>query len=302
MPAVGGGSFSRTAPSFAPQQANGGGNFRTQLTPNRTGVAPRTFYGGTNVPSRAAANYPRTSIPTFAEPTRIARPNATRPSPVETRPSLSAGDRGFIRLPGEAGAEGASVRPPTVASQRGGAARPGTEGNPALRRGIATAAVAGITAGTMPAIDHYLQQHGQNLQTWNGGRDQHFNQTHQQDAPRLARFQQDREAMWSQLRARDGDRLRMARERGGDWTSYRQDLWRFRGDRAAEIRDRVRNGSDGLFTRDWWRNRRGLNFASSDYSPWWWWNSSPWNDVAGFGGFAWNAPILLRLRCQRRGG
>jgi hypothetical protein len=143
----------------------------------------------------------------------------------------------------------------------------------------------------MPAIQQHLQKRGQNLQTWSASRDQGFNQLHQQNAPRIAQFQQNREAMWNQLRGHNADRVRMARQQGADWQSYRRDLWNFRYDRANEIRDRTRDGYDDLFTYDWWHRHNGRNFALGNYSPWWWWNPSPWNTVTSFGNFGWDTPI-----------
>ena len=143
----------------------------------------------------------------------------------------------------------------------------------------------------MPAIQQHLQKRGQNLQTWSASRDQGFNQLHQQNAPRIAQFQQNRETLWNQLRGNPADHIRMAREQGADWQNYRRNLWQFRSDRADEIRDRIRDGYDDLFTYDWWQRHHGRNFALGNYSPWWWWNPCPWNTAVGFGNFGWTTPI-----------
>jgi hypothetical protein len=143
----------------------------------------------------------------------------------------------------------------------------------------------------MPAIQQHLQKRGQNLETWSANRDLGFSRLHAQNAPRIGEFQRNRDTMWEQLSGRSGDRVRMAREKGADWQNYRRDLWRFRYGRADEIRDRLRDGFDDLFTYDWWQRRHGRNFLLADYSPWWWWNSCAWNTLAGFSDFGWNAPI-----------
>jgi len=180
-----------------------------------------------------------------------------------------------------------SARP----TQREIAVQPGLTTGPKLTRGLGTATEAAVGVGAMPAIQQHLQKRGQNLQTWSASRDQGFNQLHQQIAPRLAQFQQNREKMWNQLSGHAADHARMARAGGADWQNYRRDLRSFRSNRAEEIRDRIRDGYDDLFTYDWWNQRHGRNFPLGDYSPWWWWNPSPWNTVDSFGGFGWNQPI-----------
>ena len=65
----------------------------------------------------------------------------------------------------------------------------------------------------------------------------------------------------------------------------------FARDRGDEVRDRIRDGDDDLFTYDWWNGHQGRNFPLGNYSPWWWWNTSPWNSVAAFGAFGSNQPI-----------
>jgi len=145
--------------------------------------------------------------------------------------------------------------------------------------------------GTMPAVRQHLLNHGQNLQTWSANRDRAFDQFHQQNAARFEDFQRNRNVLWNQLQSYGGDLVRMARERGVDWQSYRRDLWRFRADRANEIRDRVRNGCDDLFTFDWWCRQRGRNFLLGSHSPWWWWNPCSWNRASAFCGYGWGAPI-----------
>jgi len=143
----------------------------------------------------------------------------------------------------------------------------------------------------MPAVQQYLQKRGQNLQAWSGNREQGFNRLHQQIAPGIEQFQQNREAMWNQLRGLGTDRFRMARERGADWQNYRQNLWRFRYERAGEIRNWVRSGFDDLFTYDWWGRHHGHIFPLGDYSPWWWWNGCAWDNLVSFGDFGWVTPI-----------
>jgi hypothetical protein len=143
----------------------------------------------------------------------------------------------------------------------------------------------------MPAIRQHLQNQGQNLQTWSANRNLAFNQFHQQNAPRIEDFQRNREALWNQLRGHGWDLVRMARERGPDWQNYRRDLWSFRNDRANEIRDRIRDGCDDLFTFDWWRRHNERNFLLGNHSPWWWWNPCPWNRAVAFCGYGWSAPI-----------
>ncbi len=83
----------------------------------------------------------------------------------------------------------------------------------------------------------------------------------------------------------------MARERGADWEGYRRNLWQYRNNRAAEIWDRTRDAYDDLFTYDWWHRYRGRAFSLGSYSPWWWWNACPWDNLVAFGGYGWDTPI-----------
>jgi hypothetical protein len=118
-----------------------------------------------------------------------------------------------------------------------------------------------------------------------------FERAHQQNAPRIAQFQQNRETLWRQVHGSVADRARMARERGAGWTNYRSNLWSYRFNRADEIWDRARDAYDDLFTYDWWRSHRGRAFLLGGYSPWWWWNPCAWNTLESFCGFGWNTPI-----------
>jgi hypothetical protein len=143
----------------------------------------------------------------------------------------------------------------------------------------------------MPTIQQYLQKRGQNLQTWSAAREEGFNRSRQQNSQRIDRFQHDRERTWNQLRESGQGRIRMARERGADWENYRRNLWGYRHDRADEIRDRIRDACDDIFTFDWWRRHDRHYFVIGNYSPWWWWNPCAWDTAVLFGGFGWSAPI-----------
>lgn len=218
-----------------------------------------------------------------------------RPVPVQpvSIPTTKATGTGFIGKPGAIGTNNSTtgvspVRPPISFDHRAITTLPSYTTTTGQTR-IKTAATMGL--GTMPAVRQHLLNHGQNLQTWSANRDLTFNQFHQQNAARFEDFQRNRNVLWNQLQSYGGDLVRMARERGVDWQNYRRDLWRFRGDRANEIRDRVRNGCDDLFTFDWWCRQRGRNFLLGSHSPWWWWNPCSWNRASAFCGYGWGAPI-----------
>jgi hypothetical protein len=143
----------------------------------------------------------------------------------------------------------------------------------------------------MPAVRQHLLNRGQNFQTWSTNRDLAFDQIHQQNAAQIEDFQHNRTSQWNQIQGHGADLVRMARERGQDFQNYRRDLWHFRRDRANEVRDRVRNGCDDLFTFDWWCRQHGRHFLLAGHSPWWWWNSCPWNTAAAFCGYGWGVPL-----------
>jgi hypothetical protein len=171
-------------------------------------------------------------------------------------------------------------------------ARSGVATGDQVSRGLGSAGQARAGLAAMPSVQQHLQRNGQSMQSWGASRDQGINRLHQQNAPRIAAFQQNREATWSRLQGfSTGDRVRMAREKGVGEQSYRGSLDGFRNDRGNEIRDRVGDGADNLFTSDWWGRNRGFNVGFGDYSPWWWWNSSPWSGLDGFGYMGGESPI-----------
>ena len=177
----------------------------------------------------------------------------------------------------------------TVPDQRVIASSSGVAADPAQARSRTTTTATGL--GAMPAVRQHLLNHGQSLQTWTTNRDLAFNQLHQQNSAQIEAFQRNRTTQWSQLQGHGSELVRMARDRGADWQNYRRDLWRYRIDRANEIRDQLRNGCDDLFTFDWWGRHRGRNFLLGNHSPWWWWNPCSWNTASAFCGYGWGGPI-----------
>jgi hypothetical protein len=269
---VGAGSFTRpAAPSMPEPQPGGQREFGGRLPAGNTFVPahPPPVVRSAPIEPGAAVIYPKTSVPTFVAPPNSRNLERERFKPDGTQ----AGSRG--RVPGEA-----FITMPGVAGTGTTAAH-----------GLPRTANTGL--GTMPAVQQHLQKNGQTLQAWSAGREQLFTHWHQQNAARIAEFERNRVNLWKQVRGQNRDLVRMAREHGADWDTYRQELWRFRSGRADQIRDRIRDGCDDLFTFDWWRrhHHRGFDFVLGNSSPWWWWNPCPWNRLVLFGGYGWNAPI-----------
>ena len=242
MPAVGWWKFfTRAAPAFAPQPGNAR-QLQDAIDAEPHLRCPHDLLtGGTNVPSRGNGELPAHERPhVYRTRGRVAPTERHPPLPPHWNAAagLSAGDRGFIRLPDEAGVRGDSARSPAVANpaRRYYPARsrrePCIEARDRHRsrrrnRGWHHACHRPLSPATRPESPDLERGSGINISIRSTS-----------GTPPNSRAS-------SRIGRRCGVSCARATEivcgwrgkRGGDWSSYRQDLWRFRGDRAAEIRD-----------------------------------------------------------------
>jgi hypothetical protein len=113
--------------------------------------------------------------------------------------------------------------------------------------------------------------------------------------PQLDRFVLNRAASWSGLQKPVAQRVALARENGSGWQDFRHHVSQFHSQRGSEVRSRLHDRADGLFTSDWWGGQRWNHhhhgFGDFAYcSPWWWWNSCTWPDAVSFLGADWAQP------------
>ncbi|MCE9520459.1 MAG: mu-protocadherin-cell-suface protein [Verrucomicrobia bacterium] len=111
-----------------------------------------------------------------------------------------------------------------------------------------------------------------------------WNNWQQNNQVQLNNFNNNQDQRWNNIHNAQNNRQNWRDQNREDWQDHRKEMWDYRGNRANEVWDNVRDYHNHCFDDRWW-GRCGWGYGWGGVyvsNPWWWWAPATIGAVSSF--------------------